>query len=104
MDLRAGSGVRGSGPAVAGGADCIAGVGHNGAVIGDASSAPPPRLPRFGGWSMRPLPGIRAARAHAWARAWAAGAAPGAGQWLHLDVDATITIDHPTTSRTRWKS
>jgi hypothetical protein len=45
---------------------------------------------------------------------WAAGAAPGAGQWLHLDVDATqpprqpvmrqtITI-YPTTSRTQWKS
>ena len=27
-------------------------------------------------------------------RAWAAGAAPATGGWLHLDVDATITIDH----------
>jgi hypothetical protein len=26
--------------------------------------------------------------------AWAAGAAPGAREWLHLDVDSTITIDH----------
>ena len=26
--------------------------------------------------------------------AWAAGAAPAPGEWLHLDVDATITIDH----------
>jgi hypothetical protein len=40
------------------------------------------------------LPEIRAARAHARAAAWAAGAAPAAGQWLHLDVDATLTIDH----------
>src|SRR4051812_32102494 len=31
-----------------------AGVVHSGAVIGNVSSAPPPRLPRFGGWSMRP--------------------------------------------------
>ena len=27
-------------------------------------------------------------------QAWAAGAAPDHGGWLHLDVDATITIDH----------
>jgi hypothetical protein len=40
------------------------------------------------------LPGIRAARAHARAAAWAACAVPGAGQWLPLDVDATITVDH----------
>ena len=26
--------------------------------------------------------------------AWAAGAAPAAGEWLHPDIDATITIDH----------
>ena len=40
------------------------------------------------------LPGVRAARAHAREEAWAAGAAPEPGGWLHLDVDATITIDH----------
>lgn len=40
------------------------------------------------------LPAIRAARAHARALAWAAGAAPDHQGWLHLDVDATITIDH----------
>jgi hypothetical protein len=40
------------------------------------------------------LPGIRAARAHAREKAWAAGAAPAPGEWLHLDIDATITIDH----------
>jgi len=33
-------------------------------------------------------------RAHAREQAWAAGAAPEPGQWLILDVDATITIDH----------
>lgn len=40
------------------------------------------------------LAGVRAARAHARAAAWAAGAAPAVGQWLHLDIDATLTIDH----------
>ena len=40
------------------------------------------------------LPAIRAARSHARARAWDAGAAPDHAGWLHLDVDATITIDH----------
>ena len=27
-------------------------------------------------------------------RAWAAGAAPAHDGWLHIDVDATITVDH----------
>ena len=27
-------------------------------------------------------------------KAWAAGAAPDPGDWLHVDIDATITIDH----------
>jgi len=40
------------------------------------------------------LPGIRAARAHARQRVWAAVGAPDHEGWLHLDVDATITIDH----------
>src|SRR6476469_1865708 len=40
------------------------------------------------------LPGIRAARAHARERAWAAGATPAHDGWLHIDVDATITVDH----------
>lgn len=40
------------------------------------------------------LPGVRAARAAARAAAWAAGAGPAPGQWLHIDVDATLTIDH----------
>ena len=40
------------------------------------------------------LPRIRAARAYARERAWAAGAAPAREGWLHIDVDATITVDH----------
>ena len=40
------------------------------------------------------LPAIRMARAHAREQAWAGGAAPDHDGWLHLDVDATITIDH----------
>lgn len=39
------------------------------------------------------LPAMRAARAQARATAWAAGAAP-TTEWLYIDVDATITIDH----------
>lgn len=40
------------------------------------------------------LPRVRAARAAARAAAWTAGAAPTAGQWLHIDIDATLVIDH----------
>ena len=40
------------------------------------------------------LPKIREARARARAAAWAAGAAPSAGQPLYIDVDATLVIDH----------
>ncbi|MDN5670235.1 MAG: IS1380 family transposase [Renibacterium salmoninarum] len=39
------------------------------------------------------LPAMRTARAQARAAAWAAGAAP-TTEWLYIDVDATITIDH----------
>ena len=76
------------------------------AVIGNMPSAPPRRRPRCGDWSITRidaahLPGIRAARAHAREVAWAAGAAPDPGEWLHLDVDATITIDHSDNKETR---
>ena len=40
------------------------------------------------------LPAVRAARAAARAAAWAAGAAPAASDWLHIDIDATLVIDH----------
>ena len=84
--------------AVADGADCVDGVGQ---LLGD-------REQLFGAvastttlWRLvderidaAHLPAIRAARCHARARAWDAGAAPDHAGWLHLDVDATITIDH----------
>jgi len=84
--------------AVAGGADCIDGVGRG---CGDREHVFGPAASTTTMWRLVDarvdadhLPGIRAARAHARAVAWAAGAAPRAGQCLHLDVDATITIDH----------
>jgi len=84
--------------AVADGADCVDGVGQ---LWGDRRHA-------FGAvgstatlWRLvdaridaAHLPRIQAARAHAREQAWAAGAAPTHDGWLHLDVDATITIDH----------
>jgi Transposase DDE domain group 1 len=84
--------------AVADGADRIDGVGQ---ACGDREHAFGLAASTTTMWRLvderidaRHLPGIRAARAHARARAWAAGAAPADGQWLHLDVDATLTIDH----------
>jgi hypothetical protein len=84
--------------AVADGADCVDGVAS---LWGDRQQA-------FGVvgstttlWRLvderidaKHLPAIRAARAHARAQAWAAGGAADHDGWLHLDVDATITIDH----------
>lgn len=40
------------------------------------------------------LPAVRAARAAAREKAWAAGAAPDPGQELVIDFDATITVAH----------
>ena len=84
--------------AVAGGADCIDGVGQ---TCGDREHVFGPVASTTTMWRLvdarvdaQHLPGIRAARAHAREQAWAAGAAPEPGQWLILDVDATITIDH----------
>ncbi|MDT5257106.1 MAG: hypothetical protein QOD10_2186 [Mycobacterium sp.] len=84
--------------AVAAGADCIDGIGQR---CGDAEHVFGPAASTTTMWRLvddkidaAHLGGIRAARAHARARAWAAGAAPAAGEWLHLDIDATITIDH----------
>jgi hypothetical protein len=83
---------------VAGGADCIDGVGQ---ACGDREHVFGPAASTTTMWRLvderidaKHLPGIRAARATARARAWAAGAAPAPGEWLHLDIDATITIDH----------
>jgi Transposase DDE domain group 1 len=84
--------------AVAGGADCIDGVGQacgdRGHAFGPAASTTTMWRPVDTRVDAKHLPGIRAARAHARDRAWAAGSAPAPGQWLYLDVDATITIDH----------
>src|SRR5258705_9861675 len=84
--------------AVAGGADCIDGVGQRCGdrehVFGAAASTTTMWRLVDARIDAKHLPGIRAARAHAREMAWAAGAAPDPGEWLHLDVDATITIDH----------
>ena len=84
--------------AVADGADCVDGVGQ---VWGDREHVFGPVASTATLWRLcderinaAHLPGIRAARAHARQRAWAAGAAPDHDGWLHVDVDATITIDH----------
>ena len=84
--------------AVAGGADCIDGVGQR---CGDREHAFGAAASTTTMWRLvddkidaAHLPGIRAARAHARQKAWAAGAAPDPGDWLHVDIDATITIDH----------
>ena len=57
------------------------------------------RRPRCGGWSTngstpRTCRAVRAARASARAAAWEAGAAPAGEGWLHIDIDATLVIDH----------
>lgn len=84
--------------AVADGADCIDGVGQ---ACGDREHVFGPAASTTTTWRLldarvdaEHLPGIRTARAAARAAAWAAGAAPSAGEWLHIDIDATITIDH----------
>ena len=84
--------------AVADGADCVDGVGQ---LLGDREQVFGPVASTTTLWrcvderiDAAHLPAIRAARSHARARAWAAGAAPDHDGWLHLDVDATITIDH----------
>ena len=82
--------------AVADGADAISGI----AVLGD-------REELFGAVASMPttwrvldrvdadhLPRVRAARAAARERAWAAGAGPDLGAALMLDFDATITLAH----------
>ena len=84
--------------AVADGADCVDGVGQ---LFGDRQHVFGPVASTTTLWRLVDeridadrLPRIRAARAHARQRAWAAGAAHDHNEWLHLDVDATITIDH----------
>lgn len=84
--------------AVADGADCVDGVGQlfedRGHLFGPVASTTTLWRLVDERIDAAHLPRIRSARAHARARAWAAGAAPDHQEWLHLDVDATITIDH----------
>ncbi|WP_136246482.1 IS1380 family transposase [Mycobacterium intracellulare] len=84
--------------AVADGADCIDGVGH---LCGDREHAWGAKASTTTMWRLvderidaEHLPGVRGARAAARAVAWAAGAAPATGDWLHIDIDATLVIDH----------
>ena len=84
--------------AVADGADCIDGVGQ---LCGDREHVFGAKASTTTMWRLvdqridaAHLPGVRAARAAARAAAWAAGAAPTPGGWLHIDIDATLVIDH----------
>jgi hypothetical protein len=84
--------------AVADGADCIDGVGQ---LCGDREHVFGAAASTTTMWRLvdqrvdaTHLPGVRAARAAARAAAWAAGAAPAPGGCLHIDIDATLTIDH----------
>ncbi|UBV20821.1 IS1380 family transposase [Mycolicibacterium fortuitum] len=84
--------------AVADGADCIDGVGQ---LCGDREHAFGAKASTTTMWRLvderidaAHLPAVRAARASARAAAWAAGAAPEPGGWLHIDIDATLVIDH----------
>ena len=84
--------------AVADGADCIDGVGQLG---GDREHVLGAKASTTTMWRLvderldaAHLPGVRAARATARAAAWTAGAAPTTDGWLHIDIDATLVIDH----------
>ncbi|TGD89142.1 IS1380 family transposase [Mycolicibacterium sp. CH28] len=95
--------------AVADGADCIDGVGQ---LCADREHVFGAKASTTTMWRLidqridtAHLPGVRAARAGARAAAWAAGAAPGEG-WLHIDIDATLVIDHSdnkTGATPTWK-
>nr|WP_197089830.1 IS1380 family transposase [Mycobacterium nebraskense] len=84
--------------AVADGADCIDAVGQ---LCGDREHALGAKASTTTMWRLvderidaAHLPGVRGARAAARTAAWAAGAAPVPGGWLHVDIDATLVIDH----------
>ncbi len=84
--------------AVADGADCIDGIGQ---LCGDREHVFGAKASTTTMWRLvdqridaAHLPKIRDARAAARAAAWAAGAAPSAGAPLHIDIDATLVIDH----------
>jgi hypothetical protein len=83
--------------AVADGADCIDAVGQ---LCGDREHVLGAKASTTTMWRLvderidaTHLPRVRAARAATRAAAWAAGAAPASGGWLHVDIDATLVID-----------
>ncbi len=84
--------------AVADGADCIDAVGQ---LCGDREHVLGAKASTTTMWRLvderidaAHLPGVRGARTAARTAAWAAGAAPVPGGWLHVDIDATLVIDH----------
>ena len=84
--------------AVADGADCIDAVGQ---LCGDREHVLGAKASTTTMWRLvderidaAHLPGVRGARAAARTAAWAAGAAAVPGGWLHVDIDATLVIDH----------
>jgi hypothetical protein len=83
--------------AVADGADCVSGIGS----LVDQQALHGPVASLTTTWRLLEeridiahLAGVKTARATARATAWAAGAAPKAGETLVLDVDASISLDH----------
>jgi hypothetical protein len=83
--------------AVADGADCVSGVGS----LVDQQLQHGPVASLTTTWRLLDqrvdaahLPAMKAARASARAEVWAAGGAPGGGDTLVLDVDASISVDH----------
>jgi hypothetical protein len=82
--------------AIADGADCVSHI----EVFGDRHQIAGPVASMPTTWRVLDriddahLPGVRAARAVARARVWAAGAAPDMTGLLQIDFDATITISH----------
>ena len=96
--------------AVADGADCIDGVGQ---LCGDREHVFGAAASTTTMWRLvdqridaAHLPGVRAARAAARAAAWEAGAGPTGEGWLHIDIDATLVIDHSdnkTGAAPTWK-
>lgn len=96
--------------AVADGADCIDAVGQ---LCGDREHVFGAKASTTTMWRLideridaAHLPAVRAARAGARAAAWEAGAAPTPGGWLHIDIDATLVIDHSdnkTGAAPTWK-
>lgn len=84
--------------AVADGSDCIDAVGQ---LCGDREHVFGAKASTTTMWRLvderidaAHLPAVRAARAGARSVAWAAGAAPTPDGWLHIDIDATLVIDH----------